>query len=102
LSAVVTIPHVPLLDIALVTAMHFVDSLVCMYVPTSWISQATYSRLQLLHKHDRARTLLTVTSSIDPSHCWVCIFCDADMLLTMLRPAVSCINSHVIVDLLHP
>jgi hypothetical protein len=102
LSVVVTIPPIPLLDIALVTAMYFVDSLVCMYVPTSWISHATHSRLQLLHQHDRARTLLTITSSHDPSHCWVCLFCDADMLLTMLRPAVSYANSHVIVDLPHP
>jgi len=101
LSAVVTIPPLPLLDIALLTAMHFADSVVCMYVPTSWIAQPTPCRMQMLHHHDRTRTLLTIMSSHDPSHCWVCIFCDADVLLSMLQPGVSCANSHVVVDMSH-
>jgi hypothetical protein len=81
--------------------MYFAETLVCMYVPTSWLSQALPSRMQLLHAHAAARTLLTVTSTRDPTHCWICLFCDADILLRMLRPAVRVVgDSHVVVDVL--
>jgi hypothetical protein len=98
LPVVVTIPPVPLLDIALVTALHFVDSLVCMYVPQTWISQATPSRMHLLHQHHTAQTLLTVSNVRDPSHSWVCIFSNAELLLSMLQPSVNHVDFHVMVD----
>jgi hypothetical protein len=98
LHVVVTIPPVPLLDVALVTACHFAESLVCIYVPAHWLSQATPSRMHFLHHHHANHTLLTIASMHDPSHCWVCVFADPESLMHMLQPGIQPVDSHVLVN----
>ena len=101
MDAVITIPPLPLADIALVTALYHADTLVCMYVPTTWLSNAPAYRLKLLLQHDAHNTLLTIAEVHDPSHCWVCFFASPESLLLRLRPDVLMINSHVVVDVSH-
>ena len=99
LHVVVTIPPVSLLDVALVTACHFAESLVCVYAPIQWLSQATPSRMHFLHHHQLNRTLLTIAAVHDPMYCWVCVFAEPDLLMHMLQPGIQLVDSHVLIDI---
>jgi hypothetical protein len=98
LGAVICIPPEPLADIILVTALHFVESVVCIYVPQQWVAAAGRPRFQFLHAHEQQGTVLTITSVSDSSHCWVCIFRNHDTLLRMLHDPANASLRWVLVN----
>jgi hypothetical protein len=97
LSAVIMAPPLPLLDVALVTALRFVKHGVFMYVPKTWLSQAPASRMQLLDEHYKSDTLLIISAYADPISCWVCFFTSYACFLASLRPGVEPIDCHVLI-----
>jgi hypothetical protein len=89
LDAVVSIPPPLFLDAALVTALHFARSAVCLYVPTDWINRPTSARWRLIRKHKDAGTFLQVITEGDRSHCWVCFFKSKVDFLANIRAGVE-------------
>jgi hypothetical protein len=89
LDAVVSIPPPLFLDAALVTALHFARSTVCLYVPTDWVNHPTSARWRLIRKHKDAGTFLQIITEGDRSHCWVCFFKNKVDFLANIRVGVE-------------
>jgi hypothetical protein len=96
LGIVISIPPPSLLDIALVTALEFVDICVCMYVPETWLSQASPARMAFLDAHYVSGTYMQISSAVDPFNCWLCIFTTHDALNAVLNPHCQPVNGHVV------
>jgi hypothetical protein len=89
IDAVVTFPPQALLDAALLPALFFAEKLVCMYVPTDYVTQATEPRFSMLSNYESNGCVMTVTHVQDPSYCWLCLFHHADTLRCMIKPGVD-------------
>ena len=99
LNIVISVPPPSLLDIAIVTALEFVDTCVCVYVPEVWLSQCTHARMAFLDAHCHAGTCLQIASTADPFHCWLCIFASHDVLASVLKPGHALVDHRVTVSL---
>jgi hypothetical protein len=98
LDACVMIPPESLLDLALVTALYHAHTMVCMYVPVSYVSQATWQRMDFFMHCEAQERILTVTARSDPSHCWLCVFHASAALRCMIRDGVDHSLRWVVVD----
>jgi hypothetical protein len=98
LDVCVMIPPQPLLDLALVTALYYSNTAVCMYVPAFHVARASPQRLDFLMHCEAQERILTVTARSNQEMCWLCIFHSADALRTMLQPGVDPTLRWVLVD----
>jgi hypothetical protein len=98
IDAVVCVPPPLFADLALVTALQFVRSVVCIYVPTDWVAAAHSARFALLNLYTAENRLLTITDSESRTHCWVCVFQSPGELNAAVRTGIDPSLRWVVVD----
>jgi RNase H-like domain found in reverse transcriptase/Reverse transcriptase (RNA-dependent DNA polymerase)/Integrase core domain/Integrase zinc binding domain/PHD-finger/C-5 cytosine-specific DNA methylase len=98
IDAVVCLPPPLFADLAMVTALEFTRSVVCMYVPAGWVSQAHSARFAYLNRCMAEDRLLTISDSVNRTHCWVCVFQSPGELRAALRAGIDCSLRWIVVN----
>jgi PHD-finger len=98
LDAIVAGPPEPLSDFALVNAIEFAAHLVCLLLPSSWLSHAHFARQRLLDHLEHEGRLLVIHDA-DPrnSYIWVCCFASREDKLRLVFDDMQCDTAHLVV-----